>query len=361
MQTEAFSEYLFESLLGTFNALTVSLGDQLGLYDELHHRGPLTTDELAGHAGIHPRYAREWLEQQTVAGILTVDDPALPAADRRFSVPEEHVAVLADQDDLLFFRPFLNAAAAAAQQLPALVAAYRTGEGVPWHQYGDLMRSAQGLGNRPLFLNVLGQEWLPSIPDVHARLVAGGRVADVGCGDGWSTVGMALAYPEITVDGFDIDKASVDAANSAAASYGLSDRVQVHLVDAAVVDVRPLEQGLASGYDLVTAFECVHDMGDPVAVLDHMRRIVNEGGAVVVMDERVPDEFTGPGDPVEQLFYGFSALVCLPDGLSHDGSVGTGTVMRADTLRGYAEDAGFSRLEVLPIEHETFRFYRLHP
>ena len=354
MRTESFSEHLFESLLGTFNALTVSLGDQLGLYDELHHRGPLTYDELAAGAGIDPRYAREWLEQQTVAGILTCDDPSLPADQRRYSVPEEHVPVIADQDDLSFFRPFLNAAAAAAQQLPALVEAYRTGEGVPWHRYGDLMRSAQGLGNRPLFLNVLGQEWLPSIPDVHARLVAGGRVADVGCGDGWSTVGMALAYPEITVDGFDIDKASVDAANSTAASYGLSDRVRVHLVDAAVVEGHP-------GYDLVTAFECVHDMGDPVSVLGHMRRIANEGGAVVVMDERVPDEFTGHGDPVEQLFYGFSTLVCLPDGLSHDGSVGTGTVMRVDTLRRYAEEAGFSRLEVLPIEHETFRFYRLHP
>jgi SAM-dependent methyltransferase len=353
MQTEAFSDYLFESLLGTFNALTVSLGDQLGLYDELHRHGPLTVSELAAGAGIHPRYAREWLEQQTVAGILTCDDPALHADERRYSVPDEHVPVLADQEDLLFFRPFLNAAAAAAQQLPALVEAYRTGEGVPWHRYGDLMRQAQALGNRPLFLNVLGQEWLPSIPDVHARLVAGGRVADVGCGEGWSSVGMALAYPEITVDGFDIDKGSVDAANSTAASYGLSDRVRVHLVDAAAVEDHP-------GYDLVTAFECVHDMGDPVAVLGHMRRIVNDRGAVVVMDERVPDAFTGPGDPVEQLFYGFSTLVCLPDGLSHDGSVGTGTVMRADTLRRYAEEAGFSRLEVLPIEHETFRFYRLH-
>jgi SAM-dependent methyltransferase len=354
MRTEAFSEYLFESLLGTFNALTVSLGDQLGLYDELHHRGPLTAGELATGAGIDARYAREWLEQQTVAGILTCDDPARPADERRYAVPAEHVPVLADQDDLAFFRPFLNAAAAAAQQLPALVEAYRTGDGVPWHRYGDLMRRAQGLGNRPLFLRLLGQEWLPSVPDVHARLVAGGRVADVGCGEGWSSIGMALAYPDITVDGFDIDKASVDAANSTAASYGLADRVRVHLVDAAVVEGHP-------GYDLVTAFECVHDMGDPVSVLGHMRRIVNDGGAVVVMDERVPDSFTGPGDPVEQLFYGFSTLVCLPDGLSHDGSVGTGTVMRADTLRRYAEEAGFSRLEVLPIEHETFRFYRLHP
>jgi hypothetical protein len=113
-------------------------------------------------------------------------------------------------------------------------------------------------------------------------------------------------------------------------------------------------------YDLVTAFECIHDMGDPVSVLAEMRELAGADGAVVVMDERVPDEFTGHGDPVEQLFYGFSTLVCLPDGLSHEGSVGTGTVMRPDTLRRYAHDAGFRDVDVLPIENETFRFYRLN-
>ena len=119
-------------------------------------------------------------------------------------------------------------------------------------------------------------------------------------------------------------------------------------------------EGAETGaYDLVTAFECIHDMPDPVSVLASARRLVREGGTVLVMDERVPEFFDGPGDPVEQLMYGFSMLVCLPDGLSHAGSVGTGTVMRPATLRRYACDAGFADVEVLPIEHEMFRFYRL--
>jgi SAM-dependent methyltransferase len=353
MQTDAFSEHLFESLLGTLTSLTVTLGDQLGLYDSLQTHGPATYPELAERAGIHPRYAQEWLEQQTVAGILSVDDAGKPADERRFTVPAEHAPVLTDRDSLLFFRPFLNMASAAATQLPALLEAYRTGGGVPWHQYGDLMRHAQGNSNRPLFLNVLGREWLPSLPDVHARLSAGGRVADIGCGEGWSGIGMALAYPNVTVDGFDIDKESVDSANASAAAYGVGDRVHVHHGDGAAARA---EQ---AAYDLVTAFECVHDMGDPVSVLRHMRELVAEDGTVLVMDERTADTFTGEPDPVEQLFYGYSTLVCLPDGLSHEGSVGTGTVLRTETLRGYAREAGFRDVEVLPIEHDTFRFYRL--
>jgi SAM-dependent methyltransferase len=352
METEAFTERLFESMLGAFDTLTVHLGGRLGLYDALHQHGPLTPPELAERAGIHPRYAREWLEQQTVSGVLTVDDPATAADQRRYSLPAEHAAALADEDDLAFFRPFLDMVAAAAVQMPALVEAYRTGGGVPWHQYGEQMRLAQARANRPLFLDLLGREWLPALPDVHERLTAGGRVADIGCGEGWSAIGMALAYPAISVDGYDIDKASVDAANAHAAEYGLAQRVRFHHVDGAVVD-RP------DGYDLVTAFECIHDMGDPVAVLSEMRELVGAGGTVMVMDERVQDAFTGEEDPVERLFYGYSTLVCLPDGLSHVGSVGTGTVMRPDTLRGYARSAGFRDVDVLPIEHETFRFYRL--
>ncbi len=351
--TEAFAGHLFESVLGAFDTLSVGLGDQLGLYDALHQHGPVTFPELARLTGIHPRYAREWLEQQTVASILAVDDATRPADQRGYSVPVEHVPVLVDRDSLFFFRPILAAISAAAVQLPAIVDAYRTGGGVPWQQYGPDMRSAQAYANRPLFLNVLGQEWLPSIPDVHAALVAGGRVADIGCGDGWSSIGMALAYPGITVDGFDIDKASVDAANANAAEYGVGDRVKAYHVDGADAD----SQGT---YRLVTAFECIHDMGDPVATLAAMRRLVAADGAVLVMDERVPETFTGPGDPVEQMFYGFSLLICLPDGMSHQSSAGTGTVMRPDVLRGYASRAGFASTEVLPIEHDGFRFYRLH-
>jgi 2-polyprenyl-3-methyl-5-hydroxy-6-metoxy-1,4-benzoquinol methylase len=242
--------------------------------------------------------------------------------------------------------------AAAATQLPRLLDAYRTGEGVGWSEYGELMRTAQADANRPLFLQVLGSDWLPSVPGLDAALRDGGRVADIGCGDGWSAIGIARAYPAVTVDGYDVDADSVEAARRHATAEGLSDRVRFTLVDAASVPT-------SGDYDLVAAFECIHDLPDPVGVLRSARRMVKAGGSVLVMDERVPEEFTGPGDSVEQLMYGISMLVCLPDGLSHDNSVGTGTVMRPDTLRTYARDAGFTDIEVLPIDHDMFRFYRL--
>ncbi|WP_205471731.1 bifunctional 2-polyprenyl-6-hydroxyphenol methylase/3-demethylubiquinol 3-O-methyltransferase UbiG [Nocardioides sp. SYSU D00038] len=352
MKTDELADHLFGSALGALDILTVHLGSQLGLYGVLHQR-PCTAAELAEAAGLHPRYAREWLEQQTVAGLIDVDDPALPAEERRFAVSAEHAAVLCDPDSLSFFTPFADVIAAAAVQLPALQEAFRTGGGVPWSQYGAAMRRGQAEANRPLFLHSLGSDWLPSLPDVHRALGAGGRVADLGCGDGWSSIGMGLAYPAATVDGFDVDADSVAAATATAAEYGLSDRVRFEVRDAATADP-------GEGYDLVTAFECVHDLPDPVGVLAAARRLVRPGGTVLVMDERVPAEFTGrSGDAVEQLMYGMSVLICLPDGLSHHPSVGTGTVMRPDTLAAYAGDAGFSGVEVLPIEHEMFRFYRL--
>jgi SAM-dependent methyltransferase len=357
MQTDELADHLFTSMLGTLDVLTVHIGDQFGLYDLLHRDGPLTVDEVAERSGMHGRYAREWLEQQTVAGLIDVDDPGLPAEDRRYSLSGEHAAVLADRDSLSFFTPFARMAAAAAAQLPALQDAYRSGGGVGWEAFGPLMRTAQAEANRPLYLGPLGTDWLPSLPEVHRDLAAGGRVADVGCGEGWSSIGMALGYRAARVDGFDVDPASIDVARRHASSYDVGDRVSFHLVDGAAAGTDPGSE--TGSYDLVTAFECIHDMPDPVSVLARARELVRPGGTVLVMDEKVPETFAGPGDQVEQLMYGISLLVCLPDGLSHPGSVGTGTVMRPDTLRSYARDAGFADVQVLPLEHEMFRFYRL--
>ena len=351
-EAEILAERLFSSLLGTLDVLSVHIGDQFGLYELLHEDGPLSVADVGQRSGMHPRYAREWLEQQAVAGLVDVEDAGAPAEERRYSVSDAHAAVLCDRESLLYTTPFARMLTAAAIQLPRLLEAYRTGGGVGWSDFGDLMRTAQAEANRPLFLGVLGSEWLASLPGVDAALRNGGKVADIGCGDGWSSIGIARAYPEVTVDGYDVDGDSIKAARDHAASYGLGERVRFTRVDAASVPS-------AGDYDLVAAFECIHDLPDPVGVLRAARRMVRPGGTVLVMDERVPDDFTGPGDPVEQLMYGISMLICLPDGLSHPQSAGTGTVMRHDTLREYARDAGFVDVEVLPVQHEMFRFYRL--
>ena len=179
------------------------------------------------------------------------------------------------------------------------------------------MRTAQADANRPLFLGTLGPEWLPAVPDVHARLTAGGRVADVGCGEGWSSIGMALAYPRTRVDGFDVDAPPSTRPRRHAASYGVGDRVRFHLVAARRAPRAP--RRLRPGHRLR-----VHPRpARPGRRCSPRTRLDGgAGGTVLVMDERVPETFTGPGDPVEQLMYGISMLVCLPDGLSHADSVG---------------------------------------
>lgn len=349
---DGIAERVFSAVLESMDLMAVYIGDRLGYYRLLAERGPSTSTELAQRAETTERYTREWLEQQAVTGILEVDDVALPAARRRYSLPPGHDIALTDPESFAFVAPAARMFAAASRQIGAIVDAHRTGGGVSWAQFGDDMREAQGAFNRPFFTNLLGPEWFGSVPDLHHKLAAGARVADIGCGYGWSAIGLAAAYPSSRVDGYDLDGPSIAAAIENAQAAGVSDRVSFHQRDAGDVT-------LTGAYDIVTAFECVHDLPDPVAVLATMRRLAGSDGIVVVMDEKVAAEFGALGDSVERLMYGFSNLVCLPDGLSHPGSVGTGTVMRRSTLEGYARSAGFDAVDVLPIETDLWRFYLL--
>lgn len=351
---EALVGRLFESVLNTMEICCVYLGDRLGLYRALQSGAPTTAAELAAAAGINERYAREWLEQQAVSGILEVDSAADPAA-RRYSLPAPHAEVLLDPDSLSWFAPVVQLVIGFTRPLPTLLQAFRTGEGISWSAFGADAREGQAGQNRPAFLKLLGTEWLPAIPDIHARLLGDppARVADVACGAAWSSIAVARAYPKVRVDGFDLDEASVALARANVAEAGLSDRVVISTRDAG-------DPTLAGRYDLVTIFEALHDMSRPVEVLGKVRSLLAEGGAVIVMDERVAETFAAPGDTVERLMYGFSVLCCLPTGLAEQPSAGTGTVMRPATLRRYALEAGFRDVEILPIASDLFRFYRLH-
>jgi SAM-dependent methyltransferase len=349
---DAFAGRVFGAALGAVDLWSMYVGDKLGLYRALAETGPATRAELADRTGMHRRYCHEWLEQQVTSGILAVDDPALPADERRYRIPTAHAGVLTDADSLAYLAPFVRLITAAGVQLPALLGAYRTGGGVSWAEFGVDMRTGQAEMNRPWFMSELGTTWFPAVPELQARLVAGAAVADIGCGEGWSSIAIALAYPQATVDGFDIDAPSIEAARRHAERAGVADRVRFHATDAATLD-HP------DGYDVVTAFECIHDLPYPVEVLSTMRQVVKDDGIVVVMDEAVADSFGERFDDVERLMYGFSLFICLPDGMSHPGSAGTGTVIRPETLAGYARSAGFSGVEVLPIDNELWRFYRL--
>jgi 2-polyprenyl-3-methyl-5-hydroxy-6-metoxy-1,4-benzoquinol methylase len=345
-----FGERLFGAVLGAQLVQAVYLGDRLGYYRVLAAGDALRSAELAARTGCAERYTREWLEHQAVCGVLTVDDVAAASTERRYRLAAGPAEVLTDVLSPQHVLPLARIIAAQGRHLDALSAAYRSGGGVGWADFGPDAREAQAAANRPLFLGALPRDYLPAVPEIQAVLARGGRVADIGCGFGWSAIGLAVAHPGITVDGYDLDGPSIEAARRNAVEAGVADRVRFHLADAADATGR---------FDLVAAFECIHDLPDPVSVLATMRRLAEPDGVVLVMDERVAERFTAPGDEVEQLMYGYSLLCCLPDGMAHPDSAATGTVMRPDTLRRYATDAGFHGIEVLPIADDFFRFYRL--
>jgi SAM-dependent methyltransferase len=345
---EDLAQRLFSSTVAAFDLAGVYLGHKLGYYESLAGAGPATADELASRTGTDARYAREWLEQQAVGGILDVD------ADHRFTLPATHAEVLVGPESLSFMAPVSRQIVAAFGQLPRVADAFRTGDGVGWESYGPDMREGQAAFNRPAVTRLLGQEWLPAVADIDARLRAQppARIVDVACGEGWSTLALARAYPEAEVVGIDLDGPSIEAARKHAAESGMADAVTFVHGDAAALEGR---------FDLALIIEAVHDMSNPVPVLSAIRESLTTDGSLVVVDEGVAETFTAPGDDLERFMYGWSLTVCLPDGRSRQPSVATGTVMRPGTLRRYATEAGFGSVEILPIENDFFRFYRLRP
>jgi SAM-dependent methyltransferase len=344
-------ERLFRHTVGALELYTVYLGERLGLYRALAEGGPATSSELAERTGTTERYVREWLEHHASGGLLDVDDATREPMARKYSLPPEYVPVLADPDDVRYEGHKGVDIVRAARPLPQLVEAFRTGDApppLPWEPEG------RAEFNRPRFLNLLGKEWLPAITEVDARLRAEppARVADVACGTGWSSIAMAQAYPRIIVHGFDLDEDAVAAARWHAADAGVADRVTFSVSDAS--DLRE-----AGRYDLVTIIEALHDMSRPVDALRAARKLLTEGGTVLVVDELVQDEFTAPASDRDRFEYGWSVVSCLPGAMGDPQTRATGAVMRSPILRGYAVEAGFREVEVLPVQTDYWRFYRL--
>lgn len=352
---EQLSWRLMESMIGLAEVCTVYLGERLGLYRTIAGTGPATTATVAREAGIAPRYAQEWCEQQAVAGFLRVDDVSADAAERRYSLPPGHEAVLADPGSPAYLAPLGLMAAGISSGLPSLAEAFRSGAGVPYAAYGSSGREAQEALNRAGFLGGMA-DWVALLPDVEERLRRpGARVADVGCGCGWSSVALAKAFPELTVVAVDLDQPSLERAREIAAAEGVAGRVTFVQADAtAGLDLLP-----TGGFDLVTVFEALHDTARPGDVLTSLRRLVVPGGALLVAEPGVEEEFTAPAGPMERLNLASSVLFCLPTAMNGPDPEPTGAAMRPGVLRALAADAGFAAVSVLPAEHPMWRFYRL--
>jgi 2-polyprenyl-3-methyl-5-hydroxy-6-metoxy-1,4-benzoquinol methylase len=350
-KVEEFAGNLFMAALGAMELANVELGVRLGLYEALAGAGPTTAAELAKTAGIAERYAQEWLEQQAVAGVVEVDDTTLPADDRRFTLPNAHAHVLMDDDSEACMKPCAAAVPWLAKALDIMVEEFRSGTGAAFGLFD--LHDVQAAFTRPVFVNHLTQSWLPALPEVQAKLTAGDkvRIAEVGCGEGLASITIAKAYPNAEIDGYDLDDASIAVGVRDAKAAGVADRARFEVRDAA-------DPAIAGDYDLVMAIEMLHDVPDPVGILRTMKRLAGDEGTVLVVDERTEDAFTVPASEMERLFYAFSTLHCLAVSMQ-DGGAGTGTVMRADTVRAYAADAGFANVEILDVDHPQFVLYRL--
>lgn len=348
---DALTSRLLQSTIHALELYGIYVGTELGLYAALKSCGPLTPDELARETTIAPRYAREWLEQQAVAGLLVVEQPAALAEKRRYRLPDEHVNVLVTDDHPAHLAPLAQMVAGIGGALERVVAAYRSGGGVPYPMFGAAFRNGQAGINRPAFSSDLVERWIPAAPDIHQRLLSSSlRVADVGCGAGWSAIAVARAFPRADVIGFDVDEASVaDARRNADGA-----RVRFEVRDAAAI-------GETGQFDLVLVLEALHDMARPVDVLQSLRQVLAPGGSVLVADEKVAERFHAPGDEIERLMYGWSIVHCLPVAMADSPSAAIGTVIRTGTIRDLAASAGFGRVDVLPVNAGFFRIYRLTP
>ncbi len=346
---DSFADRIFNEVNSAMSTLNLYLGYRLNLYQKINDLGAVTSSELARKTSFSERYLREWLECMATNGYLDHDP-----ATGQFSISPEHAIVLIDRDNKAFAIPFVCYIPSFASVLTDLVKAFGNGGGISYEKYGPDLLEAIGVGNRPMFVNDYVAKWIPAMPDIENKLRAGGRVAEVGCGIGWSSIILARAFPKSRIDAIDVDPASIEEARRNARQSGIAERVTFYLASVE-------ESSLKGPYDLVTAFECIHDMAYPVRALRRMNEIVDSNGAVLVADELVGETLDENRSLLGRLMYNFSVLHCLPQAMVFPDSAATGTVMSPSKLRTYATEAGFRKVEILPIENPLWRFYRLAP
>lgn len=361
---EALVERLFAGLVDAMELFTIHVGLETGLYRHLADLPGATAGVLADHADLDERYVTEWLAQQAAAGLVDIASaPGAPSdmvdqdpATRRHVLPPAHAEVLLAETSPSYLGPAGMFAVGLGQAANQVAAAFRTGGGVAYEDYGPELRRGIAAFNRPMLESDLADTWMPSVPEVHEFLAShpAPRILDVGCGLGRSTIELARAYPRATVHGIDLDAASVQEARVAASQAGVANRVVFTEADAIDLDGD-------DRYHLVTSFEMLHDSADPVGVLRTARRLLQPGGHVLIADDAGAESFTSPADDYERFLYAFSVLQCLPSTRAEDGPHAHGTVVRPADALGWIEAAGFSSGRVLDIDNDLWRFYLATP
>jgi len=331
---EEVTTFVHKALGDVAGALTASLvviGDRLGLYKAMAGAGGLTAAELAARTGTTERYVREWLAGQAGAGYLTYEP-----ATGRYTLPDAHAAALADDDSPACVLGGFEGMLAATRVTPKVIEAFRSGKGVGWHEHdADLFTGVERFF-RPGYLAHLVDSWIPALDGVAAKLARGARVADVGCGHGASTIIMGKAFPRSKFTGFDYHQESIDAATERARKAGVGDHVRFEMA--------PAKAFPGTGYDLVTCFDCLHDMGDPVGAAHHVREALAPDGTFLLVEPFANDNVEDNLNPVGRLFYSVSTIVCTPASLSQEVGLALGAQAGEGRLREVLRQAGFSRV-----------------
>jgi SAM-dependent methyltransferase len=326
----AFVGQVVGELGATLNAALVVLGDELGLYAAMAGAGGLTPAELAERTGTNDRYIREWLNAQAAGGYVEYDP-----ATRSYTLPPEHAVVLADEDSPYFMPGAFQLMTASVRDEPQIREAFRSGAGVGWHEHNHGVFEGCERFFRPGYVANLVSSWIPALDGVEAKLRAGASVADVGCGHGASTLLMAAAFPASRFVGFDYHDASIDRARERAEAAGLSDRVRFEVAPAAAYP--------GTGYDLVTTFDCLHDMGDPVSAARHVHSTLDPDGTWLIVEPYANDEVEDNLNPVGRVYYAASTLLCTPASLSQEVGLALGAQAGESRLRDVVTSAGFAR------------------
>ncbi|HSY58332.1 MAG TPA: class I SAM-dependent methyltransferase [Terriglobales bacterium] len=313
------------------NAALIVIGDKLGLYKAMAGAGPMTSAELAKKTGTTERYVREWLSSQA-AGAFVSYDPATG----RYTLPPEQALALADETSPVFLPGFFEIVASCMKDEAKITDAFRSGKGVGWHEHDHGLFAGTERFFRPNYRAHLIAEWIPALGDTEAKLKAGARVADVGCGLGTSTILMAQAYPKSTFVGFDYHDGSIKMAREAAAKAGVGDRVKFEVAKA--------KDYPGKGFELVAFFDCLHDMGDPEGAARHVKESLAPGGAWMIVEPFANDKLEDNLNPIGRVYYAASTMLCTPASLSQEVGLALGAQAGEGRLAKILKNAGFSKV-----------------
>ena len=325
----AFMGQFVADLGAVMHAATVVVGDQLGLYKKLAEK-PAQVEDLARRTETDPRYLREWLSAQAASGYVQYD----PASET-FSMSDEQAFALAEEGSPAFIPGAFQIAAAQFKAIPKMAAAMRTGLGLGWHEHDSSLFHGTERFFRPGYAANLVSQWIPALEGAQAKLEAGARVADVGCGHGASTIIMAQAYPASSFAGFDYHAPSIEVARAAAAKAGVADRVRF--------DVATAKDFPGRDHDLVTVFDCLHDMGDPVGASAHVRQSLKPDGAWLIVEPFANDRLEDNLNPVGRIFYAVSTFICTPASRAQEVGACLGAQAGQARIASVVADGGFTR------------------